>query len=168
MLELAVGTGLNLPSYSPAVHHVLGIELSNQMLQLARARISTNGLGDRVEVRLGDVQQLEVGDATIDTVLSTYAICSIPDPDAALGEALRVLRPGGRLILVEHGPSIRALIRAGQHLINPLSVRFQADNLLRDPLLIARAAGFEVVGTDRAGWAGTVHRVVAVKPSAIA
>jgi len=164
VLELAVGTGLNLPSYPPAVDRVLGIELSPQMLQLAQARITTKGLGNRIDVRLGDVQQLDVGDATMDTVLSTYTLCTIPDADAALREAWRVLRPGGRLILVEHGPSNRSVIRMGQGLINPLSVRFAADNLLRDPLPMVRSAGYDVVDVDRAGRWGIVHRVVAVKP----
>ncbi len=166
VLELAVGTGLNLPSYPPSVDQVLGVELSPQMLQLAQARITNNDLGDRIEVRLGDVQQLDVGDATIDTVLSTYTLCTIPDPDAALREAWRVLRSGGRLILVEHGPSSRSVIRMGQRLINPLSLRFAADDLLREPLPMVRSAGFEVVDADRAGRWGTVHRVVAVKPDA--
>lgn len=168
VLELAVGAGLNLPLYSPLVQHVLGIELSDQMLQLARARISTNGLGHRIEVRHGDVQQLDVRDASIDTVLSTYTICTIPDPHAALGEAWRVLRPGGRLILVEHGPSMRPLVRAGQRLINPPSLRFQADDMMRDPLPMVRAAGFDVLTSDRAGWAGTVYLIVAIKPPAAA
>lgn len=164
VLELAVGTGLNLTVYPPEVRRVLGVELSEGMVKLAQARIDESRIGDRIEVTQGDAQNLDLPGESFDTVLSTYTMCTIPDPTAALAEAWRVLRPGGRLILVEHGPAARQWVRAGQHLINPLSIRFQADHILRDPVPLAADAGFDLVETDQTGWSGLVYRVVGAKP----
>ena len=125
------------------------------MVDLARARINGAGIGDRVQMTQGDVQHLDLSDESFDTVLSTYTMCTIPDPADALAEAWRVLRPGGRLILVEHGPAARQWVRAGQHL--------QADHFLRDPIPFASGAGFDLVETDQTGWSGLVYRVVGVK-----
>jgi len=166
VLELAIGTGLNLPLYPPTARRVVGVELSEGMVNLARSRINEGGIGDRVEVTQGDVQNLDLPDESFDTVLSTYTVCTIPSPEAALAQAWRVLRPGGRLILVEHGPAKRQWVRAGQHLVNPLSVRFQADHILRDPVPLALDAGFDIIDSDQTGWSGLVYRVVAAKRQA--
>ncbi len=163
VLELAVGTGLNLALYPAAVTSVIGVELSRQMLARAQARIDIEQLSNR-SVRRGDVQRLDLPDDSVDTVVSTYTLCTIPDPAQALAEAWRVLSPGGALVLLEHGPSANRLARAGQRLINPLAVRLAADSLLRDPVELARAAGFDVLAADRAGWAAVVYRVLARKP----
>ncbi|MBW0106307.1 methyltransferase domain-containing protein, partial [Pseudonocardia sp. KRD-291] len=104
VVEIAVGTGLNLPLYSPLVSRVVGVELSEGMLALARQRVDDEAL-DRVELRQGDVQDLDLPDHSTDTVLSTFTFCSIPDPAAAARAAYRVLVPGGRFVLAEHGPS---------------------------------------------------------------
>jgi ubiquinone/menaquinone biosynthesis C-methylase UbiE len=163
VLELAVGTGLNLPLYPAAVDHVLGIELSERMVERARDRIATQDLGDVADVRVGDVQALDLPADTFDTVLSTYTMCTIPAPGQALEEAARVLKPGGRVILVEHGSATNRFVRAGQRLINPLSTRLGADHLLREAAPLVAAAGLAVTHADRAGCAGIVHRVVATK-----
>ncbi|MGW6130903.1 class I SAM-dependent methyltransferase [Cellulomonas sp. NPDC055163] len=165
VLELAVGTGLNLPLYPAAVTRVLGVDLSAAMLDRARARVRDLGLGDRVELRQGDVQGLDVPDGTVDTVLATYALCTVPDPGAALREARRVLRPGGRLVLVEHGPASSRWARAVQRVLDPLAVRFQADHLLRAPRRSAVEAGFVVEHADQVGTAGLAHRVAARRPA---
>jgi ubiquinone/menaquinone biosynthesis C-methylase UbiE len=157
VLELAVGTGLNLPLYGDAVSRVIGIDLSEQMLRCARARVQALGLADRVELRRGDVSRLELPDASVDTVLSTYSLCSVPDPGRVLREARRVLRPDGRLVLVEHGPSRSRVVRGLQRMLNPLTVRLVADDVLR----LATQAGFAMVDAAQTGALGLVHRVAA-------
>lgn len=166
VLELGVGTGLNLSLYPDAVRRIQGVDLSGGMLDRARARIRSLGLVDRVDVHLGDAQHLEVPDASVDSVVSTYTLCTVADPAAAVREAWRVLVPGGRLLLVEHGLGQRRWMRAAQRLLNPLTLRWQADDLLGRPQEVVEAAGFEVVEADRAGLAGIVHRVHARKPPA--
>jgi ubiquinone/menaquinone biosynthesis C-methylase UbiE len=164
VVEIAVGTGLNLPLY-PAEVQVLGIELSPEMLRLARRRTADAGLGARVEVRQGDVQALELADGSADTVVSTYTMCTIPDPAAAAGEAFRVLRPGGRFVLAEHGPSSNPVLRAGMRLVEPLAVRLAADHLTRDPRPLLEDAGFTLEYVARAK-AGVSFRIVATRPAA--
>ena len=166
VLELAVGTGLNLALYPDCVRSVLGVDLSEAMLALARARVRALHLGDRVDVRRGDVQHLDLADASVDTVLATYALCTVPDPRAALLEARRVLRPGGRLLLVEHGPSRSVWVRAVQHGLNPMTVRWQSDHLLRVPRELVTDTGFEITEADQVGVGGLAHRVDARKPMA--
>jgi ubiquinone/menaquinone biosynthesis C-methylase UbiE len=164
VLELAVGTGLNLPLYPDAVRHVVGVDLSERMLDLARARCRTAGMVHRVELRVGDVQHLDLPDASVECVVSTYSLCTVPDPAAALREAWRVLPPGGRLLVVEHGLGSSRWLRAVERLLNPITSRWQADDLLGRPLPLVRAAGFDVLEADQTGTGGIVHRVHARKP----
>src|SRR4051812_10653321 len=92
-LELAVGTGLNLPYYPSGVK-LTGIELSPAMLERAQARAKE--LGRDADLLLGDATALDFADASFDTVVCTFGLCTIPDDAAAVAEARRVLRPGGR------------------------------------------------------------------------
>lgn len=163
VVEIAVGTGLNLPLYPAAVTSVIGVELSGGMLALARRRVADDDL-ERVELRQGDVQVLDLPDHSADTVLSTFTFCSIPDPGAAARAAYRVLVPGGRFVLAEHGPSQHALGRALMRAVEPLSVRFGADHLTRDPVPYLEQAGFVVDELERAGRGGIAFRVLARKP----
>ncbi|MEV4455043.1 methyltransferase domain-containing protein [Microbispora sp. NPDC049633] len=162
VVEIAVGTGLNLPLYDAGTT-VVGIELSERMLELARRRAARAGLGERVELRQGDVQRLDLADGVADTVVSTFTMCTIPDPAAAAREAHRVLRPGGRFVLAEHGPSSNPVIRAGMRLAEPLFVRSAADYLTRDPRPFLEQAGFELESVTRT-TRGIGFRVLAVRP----
>jgi ubiquinone/menaquinone biosynthesis C-methylase UbiE len=161
VLEIAVGTGLNLPHYS-ADTRIVGIDLSEGMLDIARKRVANLGLADRIELRQGNVQALDLPDASIDTVVSTFTFCTIPDPAAAAREARRVLRPGGQFVLVEHGPSSHGWMLAGMRLIERLTVRFGADHLTRDPEPYLAAAGFDRSEVRRSKG-GIVFRVLARK-----
>ncbi len=139
-LEIAVGTGRNLADYPPAVK-LTGIELSEKMLDRARARAAR--LDRDADLRQGDAQDLAFGDASFDTVVCTLALCTIPDEVAAIREARRVLRPGGKLLLLEHVRSPISWVRSGQRRLEPF-VEHDADNLLRDPLDHLEREGFVV------------------------
>ncbi len=160
VLELAVGTGRNLSFYGEDVR-VTGIELSPEMLALARRR--ADELGSDADLRLGDAQELEFAEESFDTVVITLGLCTIPDDRQAVREAHRVLRPGGRLLLLEHVRSPSLPVRSVQRVIDPLMVRFEADHVLRDPLDYLEAEGFTVECSERSRW-GIVERVVARKP----
>jgi ubiquinone/menaquinone biosynthesis C-methylase UbiE len=160
VLELAIGTGRNLSYYPPDVV-LTGIELSPAMLAIARQRAQT--LGRAIDLQVGDVEMLPFPDGRFDTVVCTLALCTIPHPRQALQEAWRVLRPGGHLLLLEHVRSPAWSVRALQYVLEPLSVRFGADHLLREPLEDAQAVGFQIEQLERSSW-GVSERLVAVKP----
>jgi ubiquinone/menaquinone biosynthesis C-methylase UbiE len=160
VLELAVGTGRNLPYY-PADVRLTGIELSPRMLEIGKKRAAE--LARDVDLRIGDAQALELEDQSFDTVIITFGLCTIPDDRAAVTEAHRVLRPGGRLVLLEHVRSPSLIVRAVQRVLDPLSVRFAADHLVRDPLDYLANVGFEIQSVQRLKR-GIVERVIARKP----
>jgi len=162
VLEIAIGTGRNLPHYRDDVR-LTGIELSPAMLEIARTR--ARELGRDVDLRIGDAQALEFADESFDTVVCTLSLCTIPDDRAAVAEVRRVLRPGGRFLLLEHVRSPLLPIRVAERLLEPLMLRFEADHLLREPLEHLRAEGFEVERLERSKL-GIVERVTARKPPA--
>ena len=161
VLEVAVGTGLNLPHY-PAGTTVTGLDLSPEMLEIARQRLGE--IGRDVTLKEGDAHALPFADGSFDTVVCTYALCNIPDPNRALSEMKRVLRPGGKLILVDHIASTSKMVLGIQKFIELFSIRFGGEYMTRRPLRLARALGFEITERARMGFAGIVERGVAVKP----
>lgn len=162
VLEIAVGTGRNLPFYPRAVR-LTGVDFSSAMLEIARSRAAEAGMD--VELKEGDAQMLDFADANFDTVVCTLSLCSIPDDRRAVAEVKRVLRPGGRFLLMEHVRSPVLPVRFGQYVINWFSVRFQGDHMLREPLEHLRAFGFLVEGLERRKL-GFVELVAARKPKA--
>lgn len=161
VLELAAGTGRNLEHYPQGVQ-ITAIELSPAMLTIGRQRAEQ--LGREADLRIGDVQELDFPDESFDTVVCTLGLCTIPDPRKAISEARRVLRPGGKLILLEHVRSPSLPVRAIERMLDPISVRFQADHLTREPLDYLKVEGFEVERLERSKW-GIVERVLARRPS---
>jgi ubiquinone/menaquinone biosynthesis C-methylase UbiE len=160
VLELAVGTGLNLPFYPESVR-LTAIDLSPKMLEAARAR--QRALGSEGELRAGDAQALDFPDSSFDTVVCTLSLCSIPNDRKAVAEVRRVLRSGGRFVLLEHVRSPIGPVRFLQRVLQPL-FRRGGDNLLREPLEHLSAEGFDVELLERSKL-GFVERVVARKPA---
>lgn len=143
VLEIGIGTGLNLPFYDAGrVSELVGVEPSLRMhrLVLKRSRAA------RLPVELVGItaERLPLADAAFDTVVSTYTLCTIPDPVAALREARRVLAPGGRLLFSEHGRAPDEGVRRWQDRIQPLWGVFSGGcHLGRDIPAILREAGFD-------------------------
>ncbi|MFL5891720.1 MAG: class I SAM-dependent methyltransferase [Solirubrobacterales bacterium] len=162
VLEVAVGSGRNLSFYPPGTN-LTGIEFSSEMLKLAEQRAAE--MGAQVDLRMGDAQVLEFEDESFDTIVCTLALCTIPDPAKAVREAFRVLRPGGSYRGLEHVRSPVVAVRGVQRVLDPLSVRFAGDHVVREPLDYLRPAGFEIEQLERSKW-GIVERVVGRKPAA--
>lgn len=159
VLEVAAGTGRNLPHY-PADVRLVVTDFNEPMLDIARSRAAH--LGREVEFQLADAGALDFADERFDTVLCTLGLCSVPDDGRAVREMTRVLRPGGRLVLLEHVRSPSAAVRAGQRMLDVPSVRFCCDHLTREPLDRVREQGLEIEALERSK-AGIVERLLARK-----
>jgi ubiquinone/menaquinone biosynthesis C-methylase UbiE len=159
-LEVAVGTGLNLPHYPPSVR-LTAIDLSPEMLDLARAR--ARAVDRAVALQEADAQDLPFQDRSFDSAVCTYSLCNVPDEARTLVEMKRVLKPGGRLILVDHVRSTIKVLYWLQRLIEVVSGRAEGEYMTRRPFDHVRALGFVIQEHDRQR-AGVVERLVAVKP----
>lgn len=161
VLEVAIGTGLNLAHY-PAEVDLTGVELSPAMLALAHQRAVERG--QTVDLRVGDAEALEFGDASFDTVVCTFSLCAIPDHRRAVVEMVRVLRPGGLLLLADHVTSTNPAARVGQRLAELVSVPLGGEHFRRRPLDLVSEAGLHIEDHDRFGL-GIVERLAARKAS---
>jgi ubiquinone/menaquinone biosynthesis C-methylase UbiE len=161
VLEVAIGTGRNLPHYPQGIR-LTGVDFSPAMLQLARRQ--ADRLGRQVDLRLGDAQALDLPDASFDTVVCTFSLCAIPDERRAIAEMRRVLRPGGRLLLLDHVAGISRRVRAVQWLLEQVTRPLNEEHLLRRPLLQVQAEGFQIERAERFKL-GIVERLAARKPA---
>jgi ubiquinone/menaquinone biosynthesis C-methylase UbiE len=162
VLEVAIGTGRNLTFY-PAGVRLTGIDLSPAMLERARERAGE--LGMEVDLREGDAQDLPFPGGSFDTVVCTLSLCNVPDDRRAVAEMKRVLRPGGRLLLLDHIRAASGLGRAVQKALEFVWVRLEGEHLLRRPLEHAKAEGLRIEERERYKR-GIVERVSARKPEA--
>jgi len=157
VLEVGVSSGLNLAFYDPArVIELHGIDLSPPMLAVAGTRAAE--LAIPIQLALGDAEALAFDRARFDSVVMTYTLCSVRDPRCTLAEIHRVLRPGGRLILVEHGRAPDARTQRWQRWLTPAWSRVGGNcHLDRDVVPSLEAAGFSVADvhsayTEGASW----------------
>jgi ubiquinone/menaquinone biosynthesis C-methylase UbiE len=119
VLEVGIGSGLNLPFYSSDVHRIYGVDPSVELQRIARGRV----VAAPVEVEFlsqSAEEQLPLADASMDTVVSTWTLCSIANAPKALREMKRVLKASGRFIFLEHGRAVDAGVADWQERITPL------------------------------------------------
>jgi len=121
ILEIGLGTGLNLPHYPPHIRTIVAVDPNAGMSKLARKRIEESGL--IVEQSLAGGEVLPFGDASFDSVVSTWTLCSIAEIGRALGEVYRVLKPGGRFVFLEHGLSDDPKVQKWQRRLNSIQRR---------------------------------------------
>ncbi|MGD9614082.1 MAG: class I SAM-dependent methyltransferase [Alphaproteobacteria bacterium] len=143
VLEIGAGSGLNFPCYPEGVARVVALDPSPALLRLAAGR----GGAARVSVSLlrGAAERLPFAEAVFDTIVTTWTLCSLADPVAALREARRVLRPGGRLLFVEHGLAPTKRIAVWQHRLTPCWRAIAGGcHLDRRIDALIRAAGFRI------------------------
>lgn len=132
VLEIGIGSGLNLPFYGPAVREIVGIDPSPELLE--RARRAAAGLTLPVELVEAPAEALPLDSRSVDAVVMTWTLCSIPDPHQALHEIRRVLKPEGRLLFVEHGRAPEPSVVRWQDRLTPVWRRISGGCHLNRPV----------------------------------
>ena len=132
VLEIGVGSGLNLPFYGKSVRHVIGLEPSPKLLSMARRK--GNAICQSIDFLEASAEAIPLENKSIDTVVTTWTLCSIPDVIGALNEMRRVLRPEGRFLFVEHGLSPDPSVRRWQDRLTPLWKRIGGGCHLNRPI----------------------------------
>lgn len=155
VLEIGVGSGLNLPLYDPAVvTKVWALEPSAPLTRMAERAARATSLD--VEFIGLPAEQIPLDDQSVDTVVVTYTLCTIPDVGAALRQMRRVLRPGGQLLFCEHGAAPDESVRRWQDRLNPLWKPLAGGcNLNRHVPSLIEAAGFRITSLETMylpGW----------------
>jgi ubiquinone/menaquinone biosynthesis C-methylase UbiE len=141
VLEIGMGSGLNLPFYTGKTTEVIGLDPHPKLVAMASRQVSSVP----AKVLEGSAESIPVDDASVDTVVTTWTLCTIPDVVAALREMRRVLKPGGQLLFVEHGLAPDEGVRQWQHRLTPLwkgiAGGCHLDRAIAD---LIRNAGFEI------------------------
>ncbi len=160
VLEIAVGSGLNLPYYPPAVDRIVAVDLSRGMLLEALARV--NALQRPVALAQMEAGHLAFPDASFDTVAVSLALCTVPNPEATLREMARVCRATGRVVLLEHVRSPVWPVAVLQRLLTPLQQRALGCHLARETVETVRDGGFAIEREHRRFF--SIFRLVVARP----
>ncbi len=167
ILEIGFGSGLNAPFYDPAkVERLIALEPSRAMRKRASKRVARRSFPfDWLDLRAEEIP-LDAG--SVDTVLSTFTLCSIPEVALALAGVRRVLKPGGRLVFLEHGAAPDLAVRRFQDRLDPFWGTISGGcHLNRDPLALVAAAGLGIVQSE-ARYAKATPRFVGYLTSGVA
>jgi ubiquinone/menaquinone biosynthesis C-methylase UbiE len=148
VLEVGFGTGLNLPHYPREVTKVVGVDPSETFARLARKRIAVSPFP--VELIGLSAEKLPLPDASVESIVSTFTLCTIPDVAGALLEMRRVLLPGGRFYFVEHGRADDSRVERWQRRLNSIQQAvFGGCYLNRHISALIEEAGFEIERLDK-------------------
>jgi ubiquinone/menaquinone biosynthesis C-methylase UbiE len=143
VLELGIGSGVNLPLYSASVREVIGLDPSAKLLEMAGE--AARPLARPIELLEGSAETIPLEDTSVDTVVSTWTLCSIPNVTRALAEVRRVLKPSGQFLFVEHGRSPDANVRGWQDRLTPMWKRLAGGcHLNRAIPELLQGAGFHI------------------------
>jgi ubiquinone/menaquinone biosynthesis C-methylase UbiE len=146
VLEIGIGSGLNLPFYQRA-HEVLGLDPSPRLAAMAEAAARRCSIPVRVVE--GTAEHLPLDAQSIDTVVTTWTLCSIPQASVALEEMRRVLKPNGQLLFVEHGRAPEESVRKWQDRLTPVWKRIGGGCHLNRPIReLVEGAGFSISHLD--------------------
>lgn len=159
VLEVGVGTGKNLRYYGEG-HAVIAIDFSPKMVE--RASKNAERWAVDASLLLMDAQTLEFEESTFDSAVSTFVFCSVPDPIRGLREMERVVRPGGRVYLLEHVLSGKQPVRWMMRRLNGIVSTIGGANINRDTVANVEAAGFNIVSVENL-WLDVVKLIVAEK-----
>ena len=160
ILEVGVGTGKNMPFY-PIGIRMTAIDLTPGMLERARQRAVDLKL--HIALKIGDVQAMEFPDSTFDAIVSTFVFCSVPDPVLGLKELARVLKPDGKIYLLEHVRISSEPIGRLMDLLNPLVVRMIGANINRRTVENIQKAGLKIESVHDLAMQGMFKMIVACK-----
>lgn len=149
VLEIGIGSGLNLPFYDQQkVRKIWGLEPSEAMRKIATKNLE--GLSLDLEFLDFPGEDIPLESASVDTVLVTFTLCTIPDAVSALQGMRRVLKPGGRMLFCEHGAAPDAGIRRWQDRLNPAWKKIAGGcNMNRDMPAMINAGGFRIIDDER-------------------
>jgi len=143
VLEIGTGSGLNLPLYGSAVRDIQGLEPSPRLIAMARR--AAEGSAVPVTFIEGSAEAIALDDHSIDTVVTTWTLCTIPHAAQALAEMRRVLKPAGQLLFVEHGLAPEARVRRWQHRLTPAWSKIGGGCHLNRPIeTLIEQAGFDL------------------------
>lgn len=147
--EVGFGSGLNMPFYDVRnVERIIGVDPDTAMLDIARKRIEVHPL--RLELVQAKAEEMPLAEASIDTIVITYALCTIPDPKAALAEVRRVLKPDGRLLFIEHERFEGSWRGRWQDRLDGVWGRIAGGcHLTRSPVRLIEEAGFAIAARQQ-------------------
>lgn len=160
VLEVGVGTGKNIPFY-PSGTHITAIDLTPGMLE--RAKRKADKLGNDAELLLGDAQALPFKGNSFNTIVATCVFCSVPDPILGLREILRVIKPGGTVLFIEHVRSRNPVLGTLMDIANPLIVRTMGPNINRRTVENVRKAGLCIERVEGLGFGNVFKLIIARK-----